>query len=236
MTDYLNYSSNLDDGHSKDCMDLQLVENPDLFYDIKNTIEEIRGNLTTLLKGHIDFARRIDALLDYIDLRLPISNHRLLLSNLVQIQDMIKESDLDEGERAGLWTPFIACYIRVQSVLQERILPLNQRQLLKAGDSIELAVDVTKNRQTGKFILTPEIPKFTFVIQGEDGNRHALFEARFSTAYAKNLPPEFESWLKDGIHYLPLKVISTEGVTAIVDIDMEAFRVRCSLNYSKTGV
>lgn len=221
-----SYTENLERGHSYDCKTLEVTHYPDLHSGIRDTADRVRDGLYTLMDTDVDFADRARGILEHLGLNG--TNYQGLLCTLSHIQSLLRASKLSEDERIAFWTPIAQCYARVQATLKERILPLEQRELIKMGETVRVPVQV--RRFHGRIMLSAELPAFRYALEltnrSNPSNRYRddLHYISFRYDYVSGLPREVKDRLEKGTMELPIKVVYAErSMLTIAEIDVPAF-------------
>ncbi len=215
-------------GHSRDCKKLSVDYFRDLGEKIDTTIKQVRESALELIDVDIDLADEVDRILGWIPRDM---NYAYLISNyLVKIQEAIKSSELSDEEKQRFWQPIAECYAEVRAALQERITPLEERELVKLGDTITVPVKVFRYRSDGRIGMITFLPKFKFALLSQlpgcgDEHRDALISPELEDDYIRRLPMKIRERLVEGkINHLPLKIVSAQyGHFPIARIDEEAF-------------
>lgn len=159
-----------------------------------------------------------------------VIDYQGLLGTLSHIQSLLRASKLSEDERIAFWTPLAECYARVQATLKERILPLEQRELIKMGETVRVPVQVRGGRFAGRIMLSAELPAFKYALEriNHDNPSHRyrddLHSISFREDYVGGLSRQVKDRLKEGTMELPIKVVYAHpGMLTIAEIDVPAF-------------
>ncbi|MFH1533495.1 MAG: hypothetical protein ABID64_01025 [Nitrospirota bacterium] len=213
--------TNLCVGHSMDCKTLNAKYYQDLFEEISSTAERVRESLYGwVLEADVDFAEKMDCCLDRIPL---VGYNSELLGILAGIQKLTRDSKLSDDEKLQFWAPIAECYMQVQGVLADRIVPLKYRQLVKVGDTITVPVKVLS------YEIETGFDRFKYALQRSSEQGHEcpceLEYLEFEEGYLRGLSREIRERLaSEKITHLPLKIVSAEyGMPTFAEIDEEVF-------------
>ncbi|MFA6024646.1 MAG: hypothetical protein WC777_05630 [Candidatus Gracilibacteria bacterium] len=226
------YSEDLESGHSHDCRELGITHYLDLHEDIKDTADQVRDGLYDFISTDLDFADDVDRILGRLGLNR--QDYQGLLVTLSYIQMLLEKSKLSEEERKAFWMPIAQCYVRVQAVLKERIVALEQRELIGVGTKLRIPVQVMRGARTGDLLLIAELPEFQYALQhiSRDNPSHPphtyrvpITHIEFKRDYMHGLLPEIKARLEAGTTMeLPIKVVSVyPNMPTYAEIDAEAF-------------
>ncbi|MBT4917194.1 hypothetical protein HON58_02030 [Candidatus Peregrinibacteria bacterium] len=217
--------TNLEEGHSSDCKHLDFKYYGDLYEDIKGTISQTREALLEFMDDDIDSVDALDSSLQYA---LQWSNnYEQLVYKVSGIQSLVRSSNLSEAQKLAIWTPIAECYQRVQTALNERIIPLDERELLKYGDTVVVPVRIFPCMS--RIGANTAFSRFKYALERHTDSgrtfRDSLTDLSFRDDYLRNLSPDVQRKLpREGTIDLPLKIVSVEyGMLTIVEIDEEAF-------------
>lgn len=176
----------------------------------------------------VDFADGATRTLEHLNLNG--TAYQGLLASLSRIQSLLQASKLSEEQRIAFWTPIAQCYARVQTTLEERILPLEQRELIKMGETVRVPVQVRWGGFAGRIMLSAELPAFKYVLEriNHDDPSHSyrddIHSISFREDYVAGLSREVKDRLKEGTMELPIKVVYAHpGMLTIAEIDVPAF-------------
>ena len=218
--------TNIEIGHSLECKNLDIRYYQDLFRDIQDTVRQVREMLNELVDSDVEFAVIVDSVLNQC-----LQGHDKfykLIPTANRLQELIRKSELDDGEKGKIWQPIAECYKRVQVALTEKIIPIDQRELIAYGDTITLPVELYR-LPAGRIGSLVTLPKFKYALlrHTRDGGayRDSISRLNFRDNYLSSLPESTrEKFPGDGIIKLPLKIVSVEyGMLTIVELDEEAF-------------
>lgn len=223
------YTSNLERGHSRECQNLSVAYYPDLQTDIGSLASQVQESLYGLMDKDVRMADTVTAILDHT--HLGRESYQSLLANLTHIQSLLRSSKLTEEERVAFWAPIAECYVRVQTILEERIIPLENRELIQLNKTVNLPVNVQLDcRFRRGFYISTDLPLFKYALEriNHDNPSHRyrepLASMSFSDGYLDQLPAKVVNRLQSGKMELPLKVVSEgSGMITIVEIDIPAF-------------
>jgi hypothetical protein len=155
--------------------------------------------------------------------------YEVLLERLADIQNRLKDSRLSKEDRIAFWTPIAECYVRVQNVLREKILPLKERKLIRVGDTITLSVRIECGLY-GRFLFHDvELPRFEYALERTNFASGECYLDQISCLdflpdYGIDLPDRVKEHFIEGTMDLPLKVVSeAQGQITAVEIDIPAF-------------
>ncbi len=219
-------TTNITEGHSRDCKHLDVEYYRDLFKDITTTIAQIRESLYEYMDSDIDFVDKVDAILSYA--LHGHTNFQNITYTASRIQELLNASQLSPAEREQLWQPIAQCYQRVQEALDQRIIPLEERELIGYGDLV--AVPVRTFPLSSRIGAHTAFPRFKFALRRHrrgDGEmfRDDLTSLTLRDRYLETLPDSITSKLpRKGTIDLPLRIVYVEyGMITAAEIDEEAF-------------
>lgn len=213
--------TDLREGHSLDCKDLIVGYYRDLYEEISSTVEKVRESLHEwVVDADEDFA---DVIESHLPKGIRFGKNSALLRTLASVQGHTRISRLSDDEKRRFWAPIAECYCKVQAALTERIVPLEDRELVKWGDTIEVPVQIGTNRIFTRF------DRFQYALQRftDSGSeyRDDLGYLEFAEGYLHGLSSEVRMKLaSEKITHLPLKIVSVEyGMITLAEIDEEVF-------------
>lgn len=213
--------TNLQEGHSSECRGLDVDYYPDLYSDIAGAVTQTREVLLALMDDDIDSIDKIDSSL--ADVLSAGKKYRDLLGRVSAIQSCIRLSQLTATQKLAIWTPIAECYQKVQAVLRERMMPLEQRKLVREGDTIVVPVRLSAK---GTRIHSILFPRYTYAYELSRGfvplEREALNIIHAETGYQQKITWRALDALSLNNNLVPFKVTLLYRDQVTVKIDAEA--------------
>ncbi len=215
---------------STDCAKLTLGYYPDLLEQIQEVTTQVENSLYDFLDEEgeefldPDFAEYVTGSLFHLSHRWKNADFRELVFRVDNIQSKLRYSRLNEEQREAFWQPIAECYTSVQAALKERIIPYEDRELIKIGGTVLLPFKIW-----GGYLI-PNIPRFKYKVEkskdGEaTGKEGPLVLVEFEKDHLSSLPPNVSNKLYRIKGDLPVKIVSYDThMRVIVEIDVEKFR------------
>jgi hypothetical protein len=125
---------------SKESAELKVDTYRDLFEIIEATIQSVKSAMETHNTGVVDFTFNLEmnGVLDRA--LLPQTDLGTLSSDASRLQDLINNSSLNNPAKIALWAPIAECYANIRNALTTKIKPIEEREAVRVGDTIEAPV------------------------------------------------------------------------------------------------